>query len=58
LADLKREQEEDNKMKEQQLTNEKLYYKLADYFCTIGIDDYYTREEETNMIRPSLAVSS
>ena len=27
------------------MTNEKEYYKLADYFCTIGIDDYYTMDE-------------
>ena len=24
---------------------EKQYYKLADYFVTIGLDDYYTNEE-------------
>lgn len=25
--------------------NEKKYYKLADYFVTVGIDDYYTQDE-------------
>ena len=27
------------------MSNEKLYYKLADYFITVGIDDYHTPDE-------------
>ena len=27
------------------IDNEKQYYKLADYFVTIGLDDYYTHDE-------------
>lgn len=27
------------------MKTEKHYYKLADYFCTIGLDNYYTPEE-------------
>ena len=34
--------EEEKAMQER---NERDYYKLADYFCTIGIDDYYTQDE-------------
>ena len=25
--------------------NEKKYYKLADYFITVGIDDFYSQDE-------------
>lgn len=32
-------------MQKKELENEKHFFKLADYFVTVGIDDYHTTEE-------------
>lgn len=41
--------DEQEKTREQEMidkmTTEKYYYNLADYFVTIGLDNYYTSEE-------------
>lgn len=44
LKELER-QEQELIEKNKQLENEKSYYKLADYFVTVGIDNYHTENE-------------
>jgi hypothetical protein len=38
-------QEQELIEKNQKIQNEKMYYKLADYFVTVGIDNYHTEDE-------------
>ena len=42
------------------MSNEKLYYKLADYFITVGIDDYHATDEvyKKDKVRPSNATTA
>ena len=40
------EEEEEKRAEEEMMKDkEKTFYKLADYFVTVGIDQYYSKEE-------------
>ena len=38
-------EEEKEREELEKISNEKMFYKLADYFVTVGIDNYHTEDE-------------